>query len=60
MLQCNEAYLWGPHVSVATQYAKFLTEDMWEYVKMGYWTVLPYDAVRYLPHLCLAPAGVVS
>jgi hypothetical protein len=26
---------------------------------MGYWAVLPYEAVRHLPHLRLAPAGVV-
>jgi hypothetical protein len=26
---------------------------------MGYWTVLPYQAVRHLPTLHLAPAGVV-
>jgi hypothetical protein len=32
---------------------------MWDYVRMGYWAVLPYEAVRRLPHLRLAPAGVV-
>ena len=28
-------------------------------VKMGFWTVLPFTAVQDLPHLSLAPAGVV-
>jgi hypothetical protein len=32
---------------------------MWDYVQMGYWTVLPYHAVQHLMHLKLAPAGVV-
>jgi hypothetical protein len=32
---------------------------MAEMVNMGYWTVLPFSAVQHLPHLALAPAGVV-
>ena len=32
---------------------------MFDYINMGYWTVLPYQAVRHLPTLRLAPAGVV-
>jgi len=28
-------------------------------VNMGFWTVLPFEAVQHLPHLALAPAGVV-
>ncbi len=32
---------------------------MFDYVQMGYWTVLPYAAVRQYPHLKLSPAGVV-
>jgi hypothetical protein len=34
-------------------------EDMWDYVHMGYWTVLPFRTVRHLCHLKLAPAGVI-
>ena len=32
---------------------------MAEMVNMGFWTVLPFAAVQNLPHLALAPAGVV-
>jgi hypothetical protein len=32
---------------------------MYDMVRMGYWVVLPYSAVRSLPHLKLAPCGVV-
>jgi hypothetical protein len=32
---------------------------MHDYVQMGFWTVLPYDTVKHLPPLRLAPAGVV-
>lgn len=49
----------GPHRSAALQYADFLVEDMFDYVNMGFWTVLPYEAVRYHPALRLVPAGVV-
>jgi hypothetical protein len=34
-------------------------QDMYDYVQMGYWTVLPYASVRSLASLRLAPAGVV-
>jgi hypothetical protein len=49
----------GPHKSAATDFAKFIVEDMFDYVQMGYWVVLPYASVRHLPNLRLAPAGVV-
>jgi hypothetical protein len=49
----------GPHPSAAHQYASFLLEDMWDYLRMGYWLVLPYSAVRGHPSLRIAPAGVV-
>jgi len=32
---------------------------MYEMVRMGYWLVLPYTAVRQFPQLKLAPAGVI-
>jgi hypothetical protein len=32
---------------------------MYDYVKMGYWIVLPYSAVRHLPQLKLDPSGVI-
>jgi hypothetical protein len=53
------AYSRGPHVSAAIHHADFLMADLFEYVAMGYWTVLPYAAVRSFPALRLSPAGVV-
>jgi len=49
----------GPHRSAAAEFAEFLVADMFDYVQMGYWIVLPYTSVRHLPNLRLAPAGVV-
>jgi len=49
----------GAHTSASHQYASFLHSDLYEYIHMGYWTVLPYSSVRHLPSLRLAPAGVV-
>jgi hypothetical protein len=58
--QCrHQAFTRGPHPSASRLYSRFLLEDMWDYVQMGYWTVLPFHAVQHLPHLKLAPAGVV-
>jgi hypothetical protein len=55
----DHVYHRGPHTSAATQFATFLLEDMYDYVQMGYWLVLPYTSVRHFPALRLAPAGVV-
>jgi hypothetical protein len=49
----------GPHKSAAADFAQFIVEDMFDYVQMGYWVVLPYTSVQHLPNLRLAPAGVV-
>jgi hypothetical protein len=55
----RQAYHRGPHPSAAILFPAFLLEDMADMVNMGYWTVLPFAAVQNLPHLALAPAGVV-
>ena len=55
----DSAYQRGPHPSAAHTYTQFLMEDFTDMVAMGFWTALPYDAVRLLPHLAIAPAGVV-
>jgi hypothetical protein len=34
-------------------------EDMYNYVQMGYWVILPYAAVQHFPSLCLVLAVVV-
>ncbi len=52
-------YQRGPHPSATRQFSSFLLEDMFDYVNMGFWLVFPLHAVRHLPHLKLAPAGMV-
>jgi len=49
----------GPHPSAAKVYKQFLLEDMAEMVAMGYWTIVPYSAIRGHPHLKISPSGVV-
>jgi hypothetical protein len=49
----------GPHPSASRQHTSFLLEDMFDYVRMGYWLVLPYSAIRGHPQLKIAPSGVV-
>jgi hypothetical protein len=53
------AFRCGPHPSASRQYADFLLLDMYDYVRMGFWVVLPFSAIRNHPYLKLAPAGVV-
>jgi hypothetical protein len=57
--QQDAAVTRGPHPSAAHYYASFLLEDLYDYVRMGYWLVLPYSSLRGHPTLCIAPAGVV-
>jgi hypothetical protein len=44
-MQRHEAFLRGSHPSATCHYAQFLREDMWDYIQMGFWTVVPYTAV---------------
>jgi hypothetical protein len=48
----------GPHKS-ATEYLEFLREEMADFVKKGFWMVLPYDKVKHLQGLRVSPPGVV-
>ena len=48
----------GPHKS-ATEYAEFVRDEMADFVKKGYWVVLPFDKVKDLPNLRLSPLGAV-
>ncbi len=57
--QQDAAVARGPHPSARLQHAAFLLEDIYEYVRAGYWLVLPYSALRGHPLLKIAPAGVV-
>jgi len=49
----------GPHILATCEFTNFLLADMYDYVNMGYWTVLPYSTLWHHPVLRLAPAGVV-
>jgi hypothetical protein len=49
----------SPHVSAAHLFKQFLLADMYDYEQMGYWTILPYQAIRHHPTLWLSPSGVV-
>jgi hypothetical protein len=32
---------------------------MWDYIQMSFWMVVPFLAIKHLPHLKLTPAGIV-
>jgi hypothetical protein len=49
----------GAHPSATHHFRTFLHEDLLDMVAKGYWAILPYNAVRHLPHLKLSPSGVV-
>jgi hypothetical protein len=49
----------GAHFSATHKFREFLHKDMANYVDKRFWVVLPYSAVRYMPHLKLSPCGVV-
>jgi hypothetical protein len=49
----------GPHASASKHFPSFLLEDMFDYVRQGYWLVLPYLAMQKLPQLKLSPSGIV-
>ena len=47
----------GAHQS-ARLHGPFIRQEMSEFIKSGYWVVLPYSQVRDLPDLHLSPLGV--
>ncbi len=57
--QKDDVFARGPRVSANRLFRNFLHADMLDYVRKGFWVVLPYSVVRHLPHLKLAPSGVV-
>jgi len=57
--QIRTVYTRGAHSSTLHQFKAFLYEDMLVMVKKKYWVVLPFNTVKHLPGLKLAPAGVV-
>jgi hypothetical protein len=49
----------GAHVSAKHLFKDFLFEDLLDMVQKGYWTVLPFSAMKSCQHLKLSPSGVV-
>jgi hypothetical protein len=58
MQQRDHAIHRGSHKS-ARDHIPFVCDEMRDYIAQGYWTVLPYDAVRHIPNLRISPLGVV-
>ena len=54
----DERFNRGAHTSV-TEHAEFLGEEFSDFMKKGFWLLLPYDQVKDLPGLRLSPIGVV-
>ena len=48
----------GPHQS-ALEYKEFLAEEFLDFIKKGYWIVLPWDSVKDIPGICISPVGCV-
>jgi hypothetical protein len=57
--QQDAAVTRGLHPSAKFFHSAFLLKDMFDYVNMGYWLVLPYSSLQGHPLLCIAPAGVI-
>lgn len=55
----DQAVAQGSHASATITFKDFLLSEMIDMVRRNYWIVLPYKEVRHLPHLKVAPAGVV-
>jgi hypothetical protein len=56
--QKDTAVMRGCHKS-AIEYDGFLEQELVDFIKKGYYVVLPYSAVRQLENLRLCPIGVV-
>ena len=48
----------GSHQS-CDEYLDFVREELLDFVKKGFWMVLPYRLVKHMRHLRLSPLGVV-
>jgi hypothetical protein len=60
--QREETLRRGPHKS-SVEFADFLGEELLDFVKKGFWMVLPYQLLQKHKHLirnlCISPMGVV-
>jgi hypothetical protein len=54
----REAMNRGSHQS-ADEYLGFVEEEMTDFIRKGFWLVLPFAAVQHLPDLRISPLGVV-
>ncbi len=54
----QKRFLRGPHRS-AMEYAVFLAEEFEDFVRKGFWMLLPYEEVKDMAGLRLSPIGVV-
>ena len=54
----QQAAIRGSHRS-CQEFLDFLSEEMVDFINKRFWTVLPYSSVKQLPHLRIAPFGVV-
>jgi hypothetical protein len=57
-LRCDDAVARGPHKSAQLE-RTFVLDEILDFCRQGYWTVLPYSEVRDWPSLCISPIGVV-
>ena len=57
-VRCDDAVRRGSHKSAHLD-RSFVFEEMQDFCAQGYWTVLPYEAVRHWPSLPLSPLGAV-
>ena len=48
----------GSHQS-CQEHLDFLREEMLDFVKKGFWTLLPYRLLQHLPQLRLSPLGII-
>jgi hypothetical protein len=54
----TQALARGPHKSSQRE-REFVSEEMLDFCRQGYWLVLPYAEVAGWPHLRISPLGVV-
>ena len=56
--QCDDAATRGAHQSSRGE-REFVTQEMLDFIRQGYWIVLPYEEARHLQGLRISPLGVV-
>ena len=54
----KERFIRGPHKS-AHEYVNFLGVKFLDFLRKGYWMLLPHDNVQDMADVCYSPLGVV-